>query len=341
MGVFTANNQINLENQNVIECQYEPCMEGACAIIAESEVNYNLLMQTIGINELSYFEKNGHEMVYEAADVKGFLGKAKNFFMNILEKIRGLFKKFFAMFNGYIKSDEAFLKKYKRDLMMAETAGFKYKGFKYNLDAVTIAKANGNIDIPVSATIKLNEPAIDTELDKAKDKVDSVEKMRGQVFGGGKLTATEFNKELYSKLRSGEDSKKEIEGVNISDQISIISGTKDGKKKAEEAYKQLETAIKEDIKFIEAIEKELLNATTNADGRELRSKQIRHANNRVYFLKEKLAILQVVNGSILTAIKDNNRQAKAICARVITHKAVKENASVNESGTFFDTVKFI
>ncbi len=138
MGVYSLNrtNEIEL-NASVEECVYEPGMEGAMAIVAESEANYNAIMQAIGVAELCVYESTGKEMVYESSNIKGFFGKVKEFFLKMWEKIKGLFQKFFAMFDQYVKSDKEFINKYRNVLLKVNTRNFEYKGFKYtNLDLI-------------------------------------------------------------------------------------------------------------------------------------------------------------------------------------------------------------
>ena len=142
MGVYTNNSSLALE-AGEIECKYEPGLEAALNMVAESESNYNKLMQAIGIHELNVLESTGAEMVYEAGDIKSLAESVKKFFLNIWEKIKGLFKKFFALFDGYIKSDKEFIRKYKKDLMkLTNTKDYKYKGYEFenlnlSLDSVS------------------------------------------------------------------------------------------------------------------------------------------------------------------------------------------------------------
>ena len=60
--------------------------------------------------------------------------------------------------------------------------------------------------------------------------------------------------------------------------------------------------------------------------------------------KDALAIAQVVNGAKLTALKDRNRQAKAICVALIGRKSIKESYddhSYNEGASFLSELNFI
>lgn len=335
MGVYSISNREIELTTGVIECAHEPGLEGAYHIVAESEANYNAIMQAVGVAELAVFESTGTEMVYEAGDVKGFFGKMKEFFLNIWEKIKGLFKKFFAMFDSYVKNDKDFVNKYKKDIVSANTKGFKYKGFNFTLDAVDVNKAAGKIDGMLPNGTPTDKGALEDFVKKFEDRVELVEKMRGAAIGESSLEAAEFTKELFAKLRSGEDTKEELDNVSAHDQLIAISENSNLKKAAEKQYKDLEKEIKDAIKSLEKAEKDLLKEIPNKgdkEATELRALQIKAANVHVANLRDKLNVLQIVNGAKLTAIKDCNRQAKAICVALMNHRPKNESTSVYESG---------
>lgn len=338
MGVYSMSNRELELTTGIIECAHEPGLEGAYAIVAESEANYNAIMQAVGVAELAVYESTGYEMVYEAGDVKGFFGKVKEFFVNLLEKIRGLFKKFFAMFDSYTKNDKDFVNKYKKHLLSVNTRNFKYKGFNFTLDAVDVDKASTAIQgvIPSGSTSG-NISSLQAEIAKSENRVELVEKMRGKAIGESSLEAGEFTKELFKKLRSGEDTKEEMDNISVTDQLVAISENSALKKAAEKQYKDLEKTIKEAIKTVEKSQNELLKGVpdkTDKEATALRAAQIKVASNHVANLKDKLAILQVINGAKLTAIKDCNRQAKAICTALMSYKPKNESTVFTNEGGF-------
>lgn len=335
MGVYSISNRELDLTTGVIECAHEPGLEGAYHIVAESEANYNAIMQAVGVAELAVFESTGAEMIYEAGDVKGFFGKMKEFFMNLWEKIKGLFKKFFAMFDSYTKNDKDFIAKYKKDIATANTKGFKYKGFNFTLDAVDVQKSANKIHSMLPSSTPNNKSGLEEFIKKFEDRVELVEKMRGAAIGESSLEASEFTKELFKALRSGEDTKEEIDNISANEQLLAISENSALKKAAEKQYKDLEKEVKEAIKTLEKSEKELVKdipGKGDKEGAELRALQIKAANIHIANLRDKLNILQIVNGAKLTAIKDCNRQAKAICVALINYRPKNESTSVFESG---------
>ena len=318
----------NIENTQLTnafeECNYEPGIEAAWGIVTESEANYNRIMQAIGIEELCAYSETGRELVYEAVNVKGFIGKAKEFFMKMWEKIKGMFKKFFAMFDSYTKNDKDFINKYKTHLLKVNTKDFEYKGFNFtnlNYDVAKAAeRALNPVTIDTSGTIAGN---VEEELQKVSDKSDIVEKMRGAAIGESSLEAGEFTKELFKLFRSGEDSKETLDNINVSSLLSNISGNSGLKKEADKSYKDLEKKFKETLKTLDKLEKSLVKATNDSES----GAKVRYANTAIYFVKEQMGIAQIINGAKLTAIKDCNRQSKAICVALMNYKPKNEGFS--------------
>ena len=187
-----------LDESTYDDCVYEAGIEGAMNIVAESEYNWQKLMEATGIDELQYFVENGTEMVYEASGT-GFFAKAKDFFKKVWEKVKGLFRKFFGMFDAMVKDDAAFLSKYKTKLARVEIpSDFKIKGYNFTIDkkAKIVDTTNGDITTIVNS--------ITTDKDGKLDEYDSDdinEQIRGIVLGdNGKYTDKEFSTALFEKL---------------------------------------------------------------------------------------------------------------------------------------------
>lgn len=68
-------------------------MEDSLMAVAESENEWNQMMQNVALQELAVLEATGQEMVYEAADKESFFTKVINWFKSLWSKIAGLFNK--------------------------------------------------------------------------------------------------------------------------------------------------------------------------------------------------------------------------------------------------------
>lgn len=379
MGVYSIgrNYSRDFDNAGIIECQYEPGMEAALNIVAESELNFNKLMQAVAKDELGYLQENGVEMVYEAGAASSFIEKIKAFFLKIWEKIKGLFRKFFAKIDSFIKEDKSFVSKYKDRIINADVKDFKFKGFKFtNLDKLKsndVFDAAGDVytksfgqefrNLKLDPSIDITNIAKDIvnggkdtfkkEVENFNDnEQDLLEDARGAVLGASSYTSTEFNEELFKYFRDDESSKQEKELSDLdltkSDLLTIITTASKNQKDAEDDYKELDKEIKKVIKGLESLEKKLLNATPDKKGdsnkSEIYSIAVQLTNISTRATKNCLAIAQVVNGAKLTALKDRNRQAKAICVALVGRKSIKESYddySYNEGASFLSELNFI
>ena len=220
MGIFSPNGMsysepLDIENMSFIEAKYDNPFEDGMRIYAESENNYNNIMKAIAIDELNVLESTGTEMIYEAGALKSFFGKMKEFFLNLWEKIKGIFKKFFAKMNALILKDKDFVKKYKAALIDVKIKDFKYEGFVFkNLDA----------DIEDPRTIpqikkldQINASEDKKELIGYKESLDGdafenvIGEYRGKLIGKTtKVDKEDFAEELFRYYRNNEDTKVEL-----------------------------------------------------------------------------------------------------------------------------------
>lgn len=378
MGVYSIgrNYSRDFDNTGIVECQYEPGMEAALNIVAESELNFNKLMQAVAKDELGYLQENGVEMVYESGTASGFIEKLKAFFLKIWEKIKGLFRKFFAKINSYLIDDKKFADKYKDRIINANLKDFKFKGFKFtNLDSNSAQAKNmfnaalGKLDEgktfenyntnygSIVNSVNMNNDSKKEEIKRAvekfnEDEQDLLEEARGETIGCGSCTSTEFTEELFKYFRDDETSKEEKElsdlGTNPSDLLSIISTTKKTIDLTKKDLSDFERSIKDTTKALDKASRDLTNAIPDKnkekDAQEAMSIAVQVVNIWAKIRKDALAIAQVVNGAKLTAIKDRNRQAKAICVALVGRKSIKESYddySYNEGASFLSELNFI
>lgn len=307
------------------ECVFEAGMEGAMNIVAESEYNWQKLMEAVGIDELQYFVENGTELVSEANGT-GFFAKAKEFFKKVWEKIKGLFRKFFAMFDAMIKDDASFLSKYKTKLAKVTVPDdFKFKGYKFtiNAGAEIVENENGDVKALIADAQKDNNGKLDEF-----DSEEINEKIRGIVIGDkNRYDSKEFSTLLFEKLRSGESDKEEIENVTTSQIVTALSSTKDLRKKAENNFKIIKKAIENDIKECERADKTTLSTDKTTDEKSL---EISKSHRKVEILRSLLNANQLANGAKLTAIKQYGQQWKMVAAKLLKymHESVEMDGDV-------------
>ena len=326
-----------LDESTYDECVYEAGIEGAMNIVAESEYNWQKLMEATGIDELQYFVENGTEMVYEASGT-GFFAKAKDFFKKVWEKVKGLFRKFFGMFDAMVKDDAAFLSKYKNKLAKVQIpSDFKIKGYNFTIDKKATIKDTTNGDIAnIVTTITADKDGKLAEYDSD----DINEQIRGIVLGDkGKYTDKEFSTTLFENLRNGESDKEDIENITVGQIISALGSTKQLRKEAENNFKKIKKTIEDSIKTCEQAEKKALNGTDDTDTKSL---NISKEHRKIEVYRMLLNADQVANGATLTAIKQYGQQWKMTAAKLLKyiHESVEEDGDV-VSESHISNVDFI
>ena len=361
MGLFTTKAVVEeasvLSDETVYEYAQDVTAETGYILVAEAEENWNNIMKAVGIYELNTLEETGAEVVYEANTAASFLEKIKDFFKMIWEKIVAVFKKFFAMIDSWVKSDKDFVKKYEKALKgMTNTKDFKFKGYKFT-DGVSVNDANAKIESSFKKnlfseyTTKADDlNAVATKLGDDLDSVDAkfdkmdecIDKARGSVFGEGSLDAKEFGEKLHECYRDNKDSKDELSLSDlggISDILATISGAAKAKKDAETEYKTLKKTIDDMIKKVDRWKPAFKAAGSDELDTKKNSLLAGIASKYSRALKEHLGLVQIVNTAKLQALKDENRQAKAICVKLLTYKPKNESVThYSESGSFLDGV---
>lgn len=326
-----------LDESTYDECVYEAGIEGAMNIVAESEYNWQKLMEATGIDELQYFAENGTEMVYEASGT-GFFAKAKDFFKKVWEKVKGLFRKFFGMFDAMVKDDAAFLSKYKNKLARVDIpSDFKIKGYNFTIDKK--AEIVDTTDSKVSGIVDSITSDNNGKLDEY-DSDDINEQIRGIVLGdGGKYTDKEFSTALFENLRNGESDKEDIENITVGQIVSALGSTKQLRKEAEKNFKNIKKTIENSIKTCEQAEKKALNGTDDTDTKSL---TISKEHRKIEVYRMLLNADQVANGATLTAIKQYGQQWKMTAAKLLkyVHESVEEDGDV-VSESHISNVDFI
>lgn len=307
--------------------------ETAATIIAQNEANYATIMKSIGIAELAVYESTGAEMIYEGANIKGFFAKVKEFFVKLWNKVKGLFKKFFALIGSYTMKDKDFINKYKKDLLKVNLKDFTVKGYNFENLTWSPKTAAGKIEevIKKETTVDTftvtasNAGAINDACEKA-DREDARDTMRGAAIGKGKMDESEFTEELFKYFRSGEDAPVELENISMTTCISAISVTSELEKGAKTAFKETEKTINDTLKALDKTEKEALKAVPKeGEAKTDESAAIVKAVSNVNaYIHDEMNILTKVNGALLRAIKDKNRQAKAICVKAINYRPKNE-----------------
>lgn len=325
--------------------------EMAMSHVAESEENFNKIMMAIGVHEASVYAESGEEVVYTEGTLSDIKDKIVSFIKAVWNKIVSIFKRFIAMFDAWNKEDGEFLKKYKGELVKraGKLNDFKFSGYKFTIEG----KASKGIEKLESLSTDYSHGQFKGSIeDKDEENFDDkIETMRGNVIaemGGSSssLTASEFSKELFELFRNGDSSKSELEKIDLTSIMSEMVGSKKARKDAKDGYDKARKACDKFIKKIESADKDTIKNIKGdkPDSDKANIQTSRNLNYQARMIRSLLSIMQVINGAHLTALKDQSRQNKAICVKIMS--SVKAEAAgsweyeIEEGASFLAGVKF-
>ena len=130
-GSYTKSAAINDADIIAQECFEDNMHTAALRVVAESESNWNQIMQAMAIQELAAYEETGDADYYLTESTNGFFASVKAFFKKLLEKIKGIFVKFVSIIDSWAKSDKDFVNKYKKKVLSANTKDFEFNGYVF------------------------------------------------------------------------------------------------------------------------------------------------------------------------------------------------------------------
>lgn len=359
-------NTDNYYDGPVAPSPYPVGLEGALMHVYENECNYNALMKAVGISELKYYQETGKNLfVHEAGAFAGFLSKAKAFFKKVIEKIKQIFHKFAAVMNQFTMSDKKFVKAYSKEINRKDISDFTFSGYTFEgLDTAI------NTSIDTEDKYKLNRfdsikkkslvASGSTYQNDSDANNDYIEELRGRwlqnVTGDnyGSLDESEFRDELKDFLYGNGGEKEELDDKQIDKRkiLQWIEGTDKAIKDAERKQRDCTRAIEKYIKKVEEFEKIInkkdatygdadivstktqngINSTDRddkiGDNADTYQKGI---NNYIAQMKAESNDIVIFFGMLTGALKDRNRQSKAICVKIIGYNK-KESANYGYYG---------
>lgn len=361
-GYLTESN-IDIDSIPAQECYEENSMDSALRVMAETTANWNAIMESIGIEELAVYESTGTDIIYEEGTISNIFNKIKEVLKKIIEKIKGIFNKFITVLNSWTAKDKEFIRKYKADLLKANTKDFQFKGFKFTLPEVNMESFSDSLRDTTKneymsiifrdgKTIDFNGIASDisttsTEYEELKKRVmdnkeDILNEYRATFFKNStsSVDASDFSKELFEVLRNRESTPETLDDkdIDVFECIQSIENTERDKKNAKKLFDALNKGISDAIKEIDNISKELIRNTpdksNDTNTNKLNSAKIGFISAVCSIYESEKSINTIVFGAYIQALKDQNRQCKSICVKLLTRKQPKnESASYYEEGS--------
>lgn len=342
-------------------------VEGALMHVYESQCNYNALIEAAGIAEYKYaVETGGGDLfVNEAGAFANFVSRAKEMFKKIVEKIKAIFNKLGMVLAQFTKTDKEFVNKYGKQLRRVNMRDFEFKGYKFTgldaelnrsdvdiLAAYNAVKTDKIDKISEASTWDkfakgitdqtVKDPDSDFYVFADSDAVkDAKEKVRAEFAPKGisKPTSYESISELLEDWKEtiyGSAEKETIDDsdINMITQLTYIEKTNENTKLVTKFEKKTIKEINRIIKLFENVEKEAVKLPKPGDDKDDKNRRVasRNINDMISIMHSASSDVTAVCGCIAQAVKDRNRQAKAICIKAINYKPKNESVDYSVGG---------
>ena len=332
-------------------------MDIGMQIMEECSEDWNNMMKAVASVELGYVVENQQEMIYEAVDIKAWGEKVISWFKNILKKILGMLQTAKAKFMSWASKDATFLNKYEDRIKEGSNkipSGFSFKGYEFDDLAGKVSniqsamdKATGKYTKITTMSTALSSKMTDysngaLDVDKTVNNYSDSEKVaefndeiRGVLAGSDMVTNGEFRKELF-KLFHGSSSKVSINSGSQSLSSSYIIDTIKNAKTAVKTVEDQKTATTKTINnAISKINDSLKTAKDSND-----KVGIARYNTGVTVLKKAATDVATYCTMLTSALKDENRQAKAVAVKFVSYAGYKgklnESYATQSYGSVFD-----
>lgn len=289
--------------------EYETMAEATAIVVAEQEANWTRFMKGIGFSELSTVME-GEEVIYEGARLDAFIDKAKAYFKMALNKLAELTKRFIVNVEKFVRSNDAFIKKYEKQIKDAKfPSDFSYKGYNFNDKALDETPTYG---INRVSSVDFIKSSADRILDRDKDMYTREAAEKSVCDGEG----DSFAEVVFIHLHGGKE-KVDIKSPDMTKQIEIVKKTKSLKDAAKKSYKNAHAAITKIIKNLDKARKDTIKSKD--DDLQTASKMESAISAVLTYYKAYSSAVQTYHGKYMSALGERNRQAKALCTKAVSY----------------------
>lgn len=312
--------------------------EAVSGILYSNERNWNMLMQTVGIAELSCMESEG-DVIYEAADIKAFFKKIGDFFKSVLDKIAGFFRKIVEKVQDWFFSIKKKMNEKKFKDLTQVPANFEYEGYDFidNLDKFAVKPDADEADY-WDVTLEAIEHAIKNNMspNEAKKNYSIFMKYNTEaelkagilsyILPGANVDTSkpDMAKDIFKYFRSGKDKPEKILAKDID--ISIYKNTINTnlatvKKSVATDYKSLQDYVNKKIKDLE--DKIKGDKIDGVDEKYI-SVAVAMVNDATKYLKMELDVSSQVYSGQLKALHDQSKQYYGALVKMLSFKSSSE-----------------
>ena len=341
---MTSTPNILIEASNI---GLEPGLAGIYRIIAESNEDWHILREKMMRLEHDAIISEDEYLISEGAG-DFFIGIA-NFFKKIWAKIKEIWNRFVNWVSKAVSSDKAFVKNYKRNYKI-NTTGFKYKGWKWNINAVRLPNA---VDSTLRAVA--NNPNTFAKRNAAynikefSEKEENYDNFRGKICGASKVSSDRFQKVLMDTMRGGAEKREMVPDVNkylsvIENADKSIGEIKNDRDSMDKLYakcishfegvaKEMEkSGSKNEIIKTDYVSDSFEKKGSTDTGYTRGSHAVRGymrigANAQATIARKYSSIINVAFGAKIEAVKQQRNEYRAVISKLASYKPKQLNAS--------------
>ena len=319
-------------------------LEEAYNIMYEAEYNYNQIMRCIGMQEISEAAM-GRELVLEAADIKGFFAKVKEFFVTMFKRITETVKTVLAKLDFQAKADKKFVTENRKKIEFGASKGkWEFEGYTFEELGISKMIDNGNTEAAKAAFDQLDKLAAapDSEtaseivakmLDKSGNESDLELAIKG-ITGFDCDNLSDLAKKLIEKLRG--EKKKITDGDMGKEVCDILAGDRETAK-IREQYKNVKASFAHDMKVISEMEAKV------AKDEKYATLKLRVCSDAVKTIKAEKNVMNTVYGVHMKLARAKRAQARAMAHFFLNtyEKTVKKPEVQHNSAGIFGSLKMI
>lgn len=321
-------------------------MEMGALALEEATNDWNQLMRAIALTELSYvIESGGEEMIYEAVDVDTLKKQFAAWIHKLWAKLKGIADSAIAKFSSFAKDDAKFITKYEAKIkegIKNIPDGFSFKGYAFTPlmenfgESLKTASATYVTWASEWAGTKGINPSSASVEERSKSGVDDkLSEYRGALVNGDKVSGGgDFTKALKNALY-GSDSKVYINKSDIStaNTIDIVKSAKLAINGAKSIKEEVKISLDQSIAEINKAGKDSKDRAKESDNENM-SKVATAVTNMSKYLRQLQNINATAMSTYISALGAQNRQAKAVCVKMISYANKAAANSVGESYSY-------
>lgn len=319
-------------------------LEEAYNIMYEAEYNYNQIMRCIGMQEISEAAM-GRELVLEAADIKGFFAKVKEFFVTMFKRITETVKTVLAKLDFQAKADKKFVTENRKKIEFGASKGkWEFEGYTFEELGISKMIDNANTEAAKAAFDQLDKlsAAPDSEaaseivakmLDKSGNESDLELAIKG-ITGFDCDNLSDLAKKLIEKLRG--EKKKITDGGMGKEVCDILAGDRETAK-IREQYKNVKASFAHDMKVLADMESKV------AKDEKYATLKLRVCSDAVKTIKAEKNVMNTVYGVHMKLARAKRAQARTMAHFFLNtyEKTVKNPEVQHNSAGIFGSLKMI